>query len=1655
MRDAESSEHGIRGIAMRNGNGRLSLRRCAGTLARILTPVSLIASTTLFLWLLSFSGVSRAAPGDTTLISVPDPNAPPESTSGGSVTNAFATSRDGRFVAFHSEASNLWIGDTNGEVDVYVRDTHSGVTYRVSVSSEGNEANDDSGFAAISADGSHVVFGSEATNLVEEDYNRLDDVFLHNLQTGVTSSVSRDASGAQSDGYSGGGVPSADGRFVAFSSQAYSLVPDRANPPGRLDVYLKDNRTGSISRLSANYNGTDANGNSASGGISADGRLVGIASNSPDLLPSGTNGQQHVYVRDAVTGAIELVSAANGSSLQGNGQSARPVLSQGGRYVAFSSWASNLVAGDTNFYSDVFVRDRRTNSTKRVSVATGGKQLLRESYNPSISASGRYVAFETFASNVVEGDTNEQTDIFVHDVFTGNTVRVSVDSKGAQANDYSTEPSISGDGRFVAFTSLASNLSGLDSNGLADVYMHELAVSNQPPQAADWSGSTGKSTPVTISLVATDPEDDDLLYSVEQSPSHGELSGTPPNVVYKPQANFVGSDSFTFTVTDGNLTSGLATASIDVLDDKNSVQIPVTVASVGTNGTRALYLTDTLANGELDLTTSWNNDGDTGTSWFTLDLGKQRTVTLLKVATRGDLVLPFSVWVGDELEGGRVPGELVGSCTSTGADSAVPTYTQDCYVNATGRYLTIDADRNWFRVHGIEVFGDPPPLPASVAAVGAKPEKAANLIDTGVNGEQNLATEWNNDGNFSTAWFTLDLGDEKLVNLLKLAPRGDLPFVLKIYVGTSLIGGRVSGASVTTCTMTGADTFVPTGLQDCRLLAQGRYVTVEGDRNWLRFFGIEAYGTTPVTHGRLPGTVSSVGARPSTATSLTDLLEDGTQNLTTYWRNDGKASTAWFTLDLGEERSLYGLKVAPRGDIPYNLSISVGNLLSGGKVATDAATECEMLGTDTAVPTYLQSCYLSAAGRYVTVQGDRASLRFHGVEAYGAPAGALNAQPVAKYTFQVDSETLELKVDASGSSDPDGSVVAYAWDFGDGTTGAGKTASHQYADEGEYRVTLTVTDDGAVKAVQHQRISVYRSGLNRLDVAQVLNVGANDTAKSRIIDRTGTFQNLTTAWSNDGLAETAWFTLDLGTRKSVDELRIAPRGDRTYNLDITVGDTLVDGQVPGPSAGTCTTTAGPTQIPTELQNCKVEGAGRYVTVRESVRRWLTFHGIEVLGGPPAAFVTTWDTTTGYGNTIVLGLLGEVDVTVDWGDGTIEAVTGPEPSHTYAADGVYTVSATGTATAWTSYDCRSDLLSVDQWGQLGLSSLRGAFSNCFSPVSVPIDSRGLERVTDMSQMFRGAYYVANGISGWNTSNVKDVSQMFAYIDGGLGHLDLSSWDTSNVENMGGLFERTYPRLPIGIGDWDTSSVTDMSSMFAGADSELYYHEDLADLSQWNTSSVTNMRNMFDMAAGNFGDLGNWDTSHVTDMSGMFARHPDQRGALRVGVIDRWDTSSVTDMSGMFAYGAAPGEIGRWNTSKVTNMAFMFKGAFFNRDISAWDVSNVTNMAGMFYTPGDDDGSGFSSFNQDIGEWDTSSVTDMSRMFSGALRFNQDIGGWDVSNVTDMSDMFAHGLANEEEHEFNQDLSGWCVEQIASEPGGFYSGSSKWVLPRPNWGVPCGN
>jgi len=381
-------------------------------------------------------------------------------------------------VAFESSANTLVSDDTNNKIDVFVHDHQTGQTSRISIASDGTQGNDTSTRSSISVDGRYVTFDSDASNLVSDDTNNRSDVFVYDRQTGQTSRISITSDGTQGDNSSWSPSISADGRYVAFESTAWLVDCSGGGYCGGIHIFVHDRQTSQTTRISVASDGTEGGSSSSlytSNSISNDGRYVAFSSDADNLISGDTNFDVDIFVHDQETGQTTRVSIAS-DGIQGNGDSMYPSVSADGRYIAFHSDASNLVSGDTNNRSDIFVYDRQTGQTNRISVTSDGNQGNGDSVYPSISADGRYIAFHSDASNLVSEDTNGESDVFVHDRQTGQTTRVSVASDGTQGNDGAGNPAISTDGRYVAFSSNADNLVIGDTNGVGDIFVHDRGI---------------------------------------------------------------------------------------------------------------------------------------------------------------------------------------------------------------------------------------------------------------------------------------------------------------------------------------------------------------------------------------------------------------------------------------------------------------------------------------------------------------------------------------------------------------------------------------------------------------------------------------------------------------------------------------------------------------------------------------------------------------------------------------------------------------------------------------------------------------------------------------------------------------------------------------------------------------------------------------------------------------------------------------------------------------------------------------------------------------------------------------------------------------------------------------------------------------------------
>ncbi len=394
---------------------------------------------------------------------------PDAQSDGGSDEPVFTS--NGRCVVFESSATNLVPGDTNASSDIFMRRLKDGRVTKLSVGFDGAPASNGSLSPLLSKSGRYVAFSSLASNLVPDDTNGATDVFVLDLKSGQTTRVSLGPEGIEGDDSSSGIALSSNGRVIAFRSFAGNLVPGDTNAVS--DIFVHDTKKGETTRVSVSTEGAQADGASSAPAISSNGRFVAFSSSATNLVAGDTNGATDVFLHDRKTGVTTRVSLG-ADDAQGDGPSFAPALSSNGNVVAFRSGAANLVPDDTNGLNDAFVRDLKLGLTQRVSVGTDGAQGNGTSFEPAISSNGRAVVFESDATNLVPGDTNGFSDIFVRDLETGVTTRVSMDAEGAQANNDSDHPTFSPNGRTVGFSSEASNLVAGDTNAESDAFMREL-----------------------------------------------------------------------------------------------------------------------------------------------------------------------------------------------------------------------------------------------------------------------------------------------------------------------------------------------------------------------------------------------------------------------------------------------------------------------------------------------------------------------------------------------------------------------------------------------------------------------------------------------------------------------------------------------------------------------------------------------------------------------------------------------------------------------------------------------------------------------------------------------------------------------------------------------------------------------------------------------------------------------------------------------------------------------------------------------------------------------------------------------------------------------------------------------------------------------------
>jgi Tol biopolymer transport system component len=514
--------------------------------------------------LLTVVAAGAAAHGDTTRISL---SSGPANTQGSDSSVDASMSGNGNLVVFKSNATNLVAHDTNGSVaDIYLRDRAAGTTNLVSVDVSGNQFTSASEEPAISFDGTVVTWVTGG------------QVYVRTLPNGPTELASRTFAGQPADGVSHEPALSADGNLVAFWSHANNIgTPD---PVGTADIFVYNRTTHGVELDSVGTGGTPAGSGDDSflPALSGDGRYVVFETKAPFDAAHDTNGTYDIYLHDRVAGTTRLIShaaggtAGNAQSFEGNGG---PVISQDGSTVAFASDASNLVPGDNNNRTDIFVWHAASNTLERASVSSSGVEGTGASSRPAINADGTFVAFES-ESQLHPWDTNTDIDVYVRHLGE-NPERTTLESLSAQGQVVSgnkLNPVISGDGALIAFHSSSPALVTGDTNGRDDVFVHELGVADITPPTVTGTAATPANANgwyngnVLVHWTATDPE-----------PSSGQPAAVPDTTASTEGAN----QTFTSPpACDAN--ANCATGTIKLSIDKTPPVATATTNIVNTNG---------------------------------------------------------------------------------------------------------------------------------------------------------------------------------------------------------------------------------------------------------------------------------------------------------------------------------------------------------------------------------------------------------------------------------------------------------------------------------------------------------------------------------------------------------------------------------------------------------------------------------------------------------------------------------------------------------------------------------------------------------------------------------------------------------------------------------------------------------------------------------------------------------------------------------------------------------------------------------------------------------------------------------------------------------------------------------------------------------------
>ena len=440
--------------------------------------MKLRAAATVACSALAFAAMAAVNPGTGTLVTLGE-----EDVLGNDGSYEGSISNNGKVLAFYSDATNLVSDDDNDESDVFVRDLRTGAVQLISRDEAGNPGNDYSYYPTISANGRFVAWYTNATNLITRVNADDPQIVFTDLRTGDSRQVSLDFDGGPPDGacnlYDNRPL-SGNGRWLVFHSDSTDLVEGDGNATD--DVFLADLRTGTLERISVGV-AAEADGRSLYPSITPNGRWVTFVSAATNLVAGDGNDLWDTFLYDVKRKTTTRISLGT-DGVEGNGNGGgtseyASAISNNGRWAVFRSAATNLdpSRADANGFDDIFLRDLRANTTKRISLAPTGAEADARSGDPFIHPAGKWVSFFTYAGNLIDATDDVSYDQLIYDVKAGTLARILPEFDGKASGDtsgnYGYWNGMSANGRLFCCTTDTGAVrdDGFDTNDDWDVYL--------------------------------------------------------------------------------------------------------------------------------------------------------------------------------------------------------------------------------------------------------------------------------------------------------------------------------------------------------------------------------------------------------------------------------------------------------------------------------------------------------------------------------------------------------------------------------------------------------------------------------------------------------------------------------------------------------------------------------------------------------------------------------------------------------------------------------------------------------------------------------------------------------------------------------------------------------------------------------------------------------------------------------------------------------------------------------------------------------------------------------------------------------------------------------------------------------------------------------